>query len=208
MAQRVKYPRTPHLPWSPGATSDDRVLDDTSHFTNQCVVVTEKMDGENTTIYPDYCHARSIDSPHHVSRDWVKRLQSEIGHLIPEGWRICGENLYATHSIKYTNLHDYFQVFSIWDQDNVALSWPETVEWCDLLGLTPVPVLWQGIWDEIFLRNLKINEGEQEGYVVRPLDPIPYERFDELVAKWVRKNHVQSDQHWLHAPIETNELKE
>ena len=25
---RVKYPRTFHLPWSPGATSDDRIMDD------------------------------------------------------------------------------------------------------------------------------------------------------------------------------------
>ena len=28
----VKYPRTYHLPWSPGATKDDRTLPDVSHF--------------------------------------------------------------------------------------------------------------------------------------------------------------------------------
>ena len=60
---RIKYPRTPHFPWSPGATDDDKILQDLSVFDKQPVVITEKMDGENTTIYADgYIHARSLDS--------------------------------------------------------------------------------------------------------------------------------------------------
>lgn len=50
----VKYPRTYHLPWSPGATDDDRVLTDEeleANFSGRMVVATEKMDGENTTMY-------------------------------------------------------------------------------------------------------------------------------------------------------------
>jgi hypothetical protein len=35
-------------------------------------------------------------------------------------------------------------VFSIWNEQN-ALSWDETVEWAELLGLFTVPVLWRGI---------------------------------------------------------------
>ena len=58
---RVKYPRTWHLPWSPGATADDRVLDSVSHFYGREIVVTTKMDGECTTMYSDFLHARSID---------------------------------------------------------------------------------------------------------------------------------------------------
>jgi len=42
------------------------------------VVVTEKMDGENTTMYCDNIHARSIDGRHHPSRDWVKMTVGEI----------------------------------------------------------------------------------------------------------------------------------
>jgi len=48
---RVKYPRTPHLPWSPGASSDDVRHLNIDHFKNKQVVVTEKMDGENTSLY-------------------------------------------------------------------------------------------------------------------------------------------------------------
>lgn len=44
----IKYPRTFHLPWSLGATSDDKVLKNVDHFEGTCVVITEKMDGENS----------------------------------------------------------------------------------------------------------------------------------------------------------------
>ena len=86
------------------------------------VVVTEKLDGENTTMYTDYIHARSLDSHHHPSRDWVKQLHGEIGYKIPVGWRVCGENMYARHSIVYYDLTTYFYGFSIWDETNTALS--------------------------------------------------------------------------------------
>ena len=48
---RYKYPRTYHLPFSPGFTSDDKVLKDDSYFRGKEIVVTEKMDGENVSIY-------------------------------------------------------------------------------------------------------------------------------------------------------------
>ena len=57
-----KYPRTPHLPWSPGKTNDDKVLKDTSHFLGKEIVMSLKMDGEATTLYNNHMHARSIDS--------------------------------------------------------------------------------------------------------------------------------------------------
>ena len=44
---KIKYPRTFHLPWSPGATSDDKMLKSIEHFIGKEVVITEKMDGEN-----------------------------------------------------------------------------------------------------------------------------------------------------------------
>ncbi len=119
---RIKYPRTPHLPWSLGATNDDVKQRDLSHFVGKQVVVTEKMDGENTTLYNDYIHARSIDSRFHPSRAWVKALQVQVGYKIPIRWRICGENLYARHSISYNNLPSYFMAFSVWNELNQCLS--------------------------------------------------------------------------------------
>ena len=47
----LKYPRTYHLATSPGLQNDDRRLSSTlAPFLGQRVVVTEKIDGEGTTM--------------------------------------------------------------------------------------------------------------------------------------------------------------
>jgi len=206
----VKYPRSYHLPWSEGKTNDDKVHPDCSIFEQNDVVVTEKLDGENTTIYRDYVHARSIDGRNHWSRSWVKNLQAQIGYEIPEGWRICCENLYAKHSIKYTNLDSYVYVFSIWNEKNVCLSWDETVAYCDILGLPTVPVLYRGLWDEKAVRALysDAKRATSEGYVARNSREFKYLDFKKNLGKFVRKEHIATSHHWFFDCSEKNELKQ
>ncbi len=206
MSSLIKYPRTSHLPWSPGGTSDDAFLADVSQFHGREVVVTEKMDGENTTMYPDAIHARSVDGRHHPSRDWVKALHGGIAHQIPEGWRLCGENVYAQHSVRYDRLASYFYLFSIWTEENVALSWDDTLDWAERLGLVTVPELYRGPYDQDFVESLTIDTSTQEGYVVRVVDSFEFSEFSRSLAKWVRKGHVQTDQHWMFAEIIPNQL--
>src|SRR5207249_1831384 len=79
----------------------------------------------------------------HPSRSYVRQLHASICGEIPDSMRICGENLWAKRSIKYTRLSAFFQVFSIWEGTH-CLSWDGTVEWVQLLGLTLVPVLYRG----------------------------------------------------------------
>jgi hypothetical protein len=196
---KVKHSRTYHLPWSPGVSSDDRVLRSTDQFEGHRVIVTEKRDGECTSLYRDgTVHARSIDGTNHPWQDAVKAMWRERCIDLPEGWRVVGENLYAEHSIRYDNLTDWIEVFAIFDETNTALSWDETLEWSSLLGLWTVPVLWKGLWDEDQIRHLPYNldSEKQEGFVVRVDGPIAFEDWDWVVAKWVRKGHVQTDQHW------------
>ena len=203
---KIKYPRTPHLPWSLGATSDDIRHANLQQFSGQQVVVTEKMDGENTTLYRDDIHARSIDGRYHPSRAWVKALQANIGYRIPNGWRICGENLYAQHSIAYDELASYFLAFSVWDDANRCLSWPETLAFLAELELSSPKVIYQGLWCEETIRNIELDLSKQEGYVVRLANSFHYDDFKSAVAKWVRPNHVTSDQHWMHQQIIANKL--
>lgn len=200
---RVHYPRTPHLPWSPGATSDDVRTTDLSGLTGREVVVTEKLDGENTTLYPDGLHARSLDSAHHPSRAWVKSLQGLVGASIPPGWRVCGENVFARHSLSYEDLDSWFYAFSVWDGDR-CLDWDATVRFARDRGM-PVPrVLWRGVFDEKALRALRVDLTRQEGFVVRTAAGFTRAEFTRRVAKWVRRGHVQTDQHWMQAPVVVN----
>ncbi|MGN9837095.1 RNA ligase family protein [Nonomuraea sp. H19] len=202
---RVHYPRTPHLPWSPGATSDDVRAGDLSGLSGREIVVTEKLDGENTTLYADGLHARSLDSAHHPSRAWVKGLQGRIGPAIPPGWRVCGENMYARHSIVYQDLESWFYGFSVWDGAR-CLEWDHTVRFLRRLGV-PVPrVLWRGVFDERALRALRLDTGRQEGYVVRTVEGFDRAEFAGRVAKWVRGRHVRTGTHWMHAAVEANGL--
>ncbi|HEX5567042.1 MAG TPA: RNA ligase family protein [Streptomyces sp.] len=203
---RVPYPRTPHLPWSPGASPDDVRAGDLSGLRGTEVVVTEKLDGENTTLYRDGLHARSPDSAHHPSRAWVKGLQGRIGAAIPPGWRVCGENLHARHSIAYRGLESWFYGFSVWDGGDRCLDWDRTVRFLRRLGV-PVPrVLWRGIYDERALRALRVDTVRQEGYVVRSVQGFGREEFGRRVAKWVRPGHVRTDRHWMRSPVVENGL--
>lgn len=206
---RVKYSRTPHLPWSLGLTEDDRVLRSLSAFEGRRVIVTQKMDGENSSLYSDGLHARSVDSRNHPSRNWLKNFHAQIQGDIPENWRICGENLFAKHSIWYDQLSSYFMGFSVWNEKNVCLSWDETLEWFKLLGIEPVPVMYDGVFDETLIRKLwdPKRAEKEEGYVVRVADAFTYAQFKTHVGKFVRENHVQTTKHWmLGQAVEPNQL--
>jgi hypothetical protein len=185
------------------------MLSSVAHFEGREVVVTVKMDGENTTLYRDGIHARSLDGASHESQAWVRALQGRIGRDIPEGWRVCGENLFARHSIGYQGLPSYFMAFSIWNERNETLSWDETVEWAALLDLVTVPVLWRGTWDEAAIKGLyqpTLDGNPMEGYVVRVAASFPYEAFAKSLAKFVRSNHVQTTEHWKSQAVVPNKL--
>lgn len=206
---QVKYPKTCHLPWSLGVTNDDKVIETLTGFIGKRVIISEKRDGENTSLYKHTMHARSIDSDNHPSRAWVKQFWNNIRHDIPEGWRICGENLYAKHSIWYKDLNSYFEGFSIWNENNTALSWDSTLEWFSLLGVRSVPILYDGLFDEKFVRNFsaKLNLNTQEGYVIRTAGEIQFDEFKLKVAKYVRANHVTSNKHWKNSEMILNKQK-
>ena len=213
MSLLVKYPKTMHLPWSPGLQNDDRLITSLEVLMESEVVVTEKMDGENATLYSNHYHARSLDSRHHPSRDWIKSFHGQIKYLLPTNIRICGENLYAEHSIRYEELTSYFQGFSVWDNDpNVCWSWDETLKLFQEIGITPVREIWRGSGIEFYSHHEQIDDlcsqPGIEGYVVRTVQAFPFNDFSTHVAKFVRKDHVQTDVHWMQKPVVPNKLRE
>ncbi len=208
---KYKYPRTYHFPFSEGASSDDKILKDTNIFAGKRIVVTIKMDGENTTVYPDGTfHARSMDSKHRSYHSYLANIVNTFYYNIPTGYRVCGEYMYAKHSISYDNLDTYFYVFGIYDDKNTCLSWEDTTKLCKELGIITVPVVYEGIYDEEKIKQLakETVANGQEGIVVRIADSFQYEDFSKNVAKFVRKGHVQTDEHWTDKEIIPNKLKQ
>lgn len=211
----VKYPKTLHFPDSPGVNDDDKVWHEAPQtLWGSHVVVTEKLDGECTTLTPDKWHARSLDTPYHPSRRVVQELHDQIKREIPTGWRICGENCYAFHSIFYEMQWPWFYVFSIWDDKNRCLPWDETVEYASVLNLPTVPEIYCGDWSDerqvkCWTNTSHFPQGEfgpnQEGYVVRVAGGFHFDEFSTKIAKWVRSNHVKTADFWLRYQIVVNQ---
>lgn len=194
----MKYPKTLHLPYSPGLTKDDKKIKDLSYLSDCEVVVTEKLDGENTCIEHDRVHARSKNSSAHPSRNRIKAIHAEIRHLIPAGIAVFGENVFAKHSIEYDNLDSSFYVFAILDKSGDAFySWHMTKLLAKEYGLKTVPVIYEGPYKKKFeIPAMSAFGSTCEGFVVRDKGPISLYEFDKYVAKYVRADHVRTDEHW------------
>lgn len=201
MTELTKYPRTPHLPGSPGSTSDDK------HISREGLallssgidlVVTEKLDGGNYTMTRDHAFARSLDGTSHLWDNPAKALWASIRHDIPAGWRVSGESLYARRSVAYTDLPGWFVVFGVWNDLDELISWGETAEWAELLGLPLAPVLYRGAdfsaasaaWAD------QRDSATSEGFVMRDSRSFHGRDFATRVAKWVRADHVQTSASW------------
>lgn len=198
-----KHPRTFHLPWSPVKSKDDKTLMNADGFIGKDVVVTEKYDGENFSLYRDCLHARSLDYSYHKSRDLIKSLWAEKRFFIPENHRICGEYLYAQHSIHYDNLASYFLAHSVWGKD-ICLSWENTMFLLTDIGISCVDILYYGKWNEDLIRSVKLNQNS-EGYVVRIKESFNYSDYGRNVAKCVLRP-VETDEHWMKKQIIKNGL--
>lgn len=213
---RIRYPRTYHVPFSPGRTKDDRVLDEAtfrSAFTDKRVIVSLKLDGEASSGYPDgYFHARSPEGAPHPSQSRIRAWVAAHAYEIPAGWRLCLENLQAVHSIAYTALPAHFVLLSIWDAHNICIPYDDTLEWAQLLGVPMPPVLYDGLFDEAVLRGLwreRDARGDlMEGWVMRTAEPFFYKDFKYHVAKFVRAGHVQAGaHHWRRGPVIENKVR-
>lgn len=222
----MKYPRTYHLPDSPGLGSDDKRLPSLDIFAGRRVVATEKMDGEGTTMTREATYPRSPDGRSHPSRNWVKAHHARKAADIPADWRISGEYMYARHSLVYTRaagnaLPAFFLGFGVWDESNCLLDWDQTLEVFALLDIVPVKVLYDGPFSPDLSARLAqcLDPERQEGFVLRDAGRIAYPegtagegKFLTGLAKWVREDHVQTDRHWANAwrdePDFRNELIE
>lgn len=215
-----KYNRTFHLPWSKGCTNDDKMAASVEKLIGVPIVITEKMDGSNTSIEAAGCFSRShAGAPTHASFDGLKMLHAEVGYQIPPDMQFFGEWCFALHSIAYSELPGYFLLFGIREldsEDAFWYAWEEVEEYSEYFELPTVPVLFKGTVSsekelqqlvESFMTQPSACGGIREGVVARVQREFKDSEFAECVMKCVRANHVQTSEHWKDQVIVRNKLK-
>lgn len=207
---KLKAPRIYHLPWSEVLSADDKRIRHNNMFNGKDVVVTVKYDGSGISLYNDGTfHSRSIQSSRqHESNDylhswWANKLYTDNYVILHNKWpnlRLVGENMYATHTISYNNLEDVFLLHSAWN-GTTCLSWNDTLTICTLLNITPVPVLYKGLYKEDIVKGYntldRYRDDIVEGYIIRNSDEYLYNDSDFNIAKFVSSRFViKNDKHW------------
>lgn len=218
-----KYPRTFHVPWSKGATNDDKIATDLSCVINTDIIITEKIDGSNTSLEAIGCFARTHSGPPtHLSFDGLKALHSTIKYKIPDNCQLFGEWAFAKHSIEYDKLPGYFLLFAVREVgpsdkfDPIWASWEEVEMWSKEIEVSTVPVLFKGQvktqnelqeLTESFMNQPSCYGEIREGIVIRAQCGFTNHSFKNHVFKMVRENHVQTSEHWKNQEIVKNKLK-
>lgn len=221
-----KYPKTMHLPFSPGSTSDDKFMsdEDFEELVGELLVITEKLDGSNVCLTNEHVYARShAGPPGHASFAPLKKFHANYKYVIPAGFSVFGEWCYAVHSIKYQMLQHPLNLFGVReDETGEWLTWSDVEFFATELCVPTVPVILRGaVHRKEELQNLIENFAQyssvygptREGLVVRKEYDVKEEmrvlsghnksiRMLSGLGKWVRKNHVQTDEHWTRKPVE------
>lgn len=202
-----KYPKTPYLPFSSYVDRKDKIVSlEDSSLVGRNVIASIKYDGENASVSKARVWARSLSSVDHEYRHWVKEFAAKWQYLLGDNERVCGENLYAVHSIKYEKLLSYFYAFSVWDGET-CLSWDDSLKKFNQFGLNHVEVFYEGEFNfNKIMSAFQPYKLDNEGFVVRISDSFHYNDFGKCVAKWVRSNHVESPVHWTKLPLRINAL--
>jgi hypothetical protein len=193
------------------ATSVDTLLD-------VPLIITEKMDGSNTSLEAEGCFARTHSGvPTHASFDGLKALHASLKCHINHGLQLFGEWCYAKHSIEYSELPGYFLLFNMRDLEyNEWAAWKDVEIWAGVLDIPTVPVLFQGQVSsekelkeltESFMNQPSVCGGIREGVVIRLAQSFLDDNFSTSVMKCVRANHIQTTEHWKNQEIVRNKLK-
>jgi len=212
----IKYPSTPYLPFS---ESIGNPITNIKLLLGMPLLVTIKMDGSNACITKDKIAARNGQYADHTSFDLLKTEHIYKRSTIPENLQVFGEWLYAKHSIHYKDnlsLSSRFQIFNIYDVNlRCFLGWDEVKDIAKCIDYPTVPIVAENIsieneWE--FTSTLsrmarKVIESGHEGIVIRPMIPFHYGHFEICTGKYVRANHVQTDNHWKDMHIVKNEVK-
>lgn len=189
------------------------------------LIVEEKLDGSNTGFSFDsdgVLHFQSktkyfgsnTHPQHHLLFNWGWERRDALWAAIGPGINVYGEWLYAKHTLKYTELPDYFVAFDVYDREgDYFWSTEDRDALLSSLGIAVVPRITVGSFSD--LEALKaVAEGPsafgsptKEGIYLRLEDGDRLSIRAKYVRPEFREKHGNEDRWWKNAVRERNELK-
>ena len=183
--QHIKHPSTPYLDIS--QTANEKVVV-TQSFIGERVTITEKMDGEITSIYPDGSfHARSLDSGAAWQRDVIHSYLPSIVSAMRYDEHFVFENMYAKHTIEYDDLESYLYLLYV-VRNGFVISYEQTRMIASKIGLVMPRVLLSGVFRSA--NNVLLMKSYREGFVLRVNRSFPYAKLGEFTGKYVVPDFV------------------
>ena len=222
-----KFPRTPHLLDLGAATSDDIHADMSSLRIEGHVVITEKIDGANMgfSLSPDRSQIVVQNRSHYVNSStheqfkklglWVERHREELYQLLDrdpffaERYILFGEWVFATHSIPYAHLPDYFIAYDLYDR--ATQTWEHTQGLRRLLSSTTisvVPVIHEGIppTDDVLRAMVQSKSSFYDGRVEGVYVKVERDTRVAFRGKIVRDDFIAGNEHWTRGGLRVNGL--
>lgn len=219
-----RFPHTPHLAWlGEGTPRDDKVLapDEAAELLSGEVVVEEKLDGANLGISVGEDGVMRVqnrgtyltrDNAHPQFRplfDWLETRRVELEDALFPSLMLFGEWCVAVHSVRYSQLPDWFLAFDVYDREAGRFwSTQRRNALVDRLGLARVPQVARGRFDlpglEALMGDSRFTDDPAEGLYIRRES----EEWLEGRAKLVRAAFTQAiGEHWSRRSIERNALR-
>lgn len=223
MSEFLRFPKTPHLAWlGPGRPRDDKELPvaEMQALLSHAVLVEEKVDGANLGFSVgvderlqvqnrgNFLDEASLHPQFKPLRHWLAVHRDALVKALGHDLILFGEWCYATHSVHYTRLPDWFIAFDVYDRPAGKFwSAERRNRLAHMLELAVVPALAKGRFtlEEVkrFLAVSRFADAEAEGVYVR------WDTNDHLEqrAKLVRGEFTQAmDEHWSRGPLRLNRL--
>ena len=179
-------------------------MEDPQALADREIVVTEKLDGDNTLIFQGEVYDRSGAR----AGPWAGLVKKHHAwKLAGTGLSLYGENLHPVHAIEYAPMApgETFRAFALRRLDGTFESFQALEDLCSSLDIPTVPVLFRGRrnsaaeLDQLIHRahtEPSLLGGEREGVVVRVSGEIRTPDFPRMACKSVRLGHVQAEEHW------------
>lgn len=218
-----KFPSTPYIDVENNVNiRTDKVLskEEVRIFLAHEIYVEEKIDGANLGISfndkgecllqnrGDYLYS-PLDGQWALLINWLDIHEDDIFENLTNEYILFGEWCYATHSIKYEALPDWFVAFDIFDKkENKFFSVQRRDEMLERMNVQKVPMLGRGKYslDQLmqFMGKSKYGNGLGEGIYLRQDDG----DYLKNRAKIVRNGFKQKiERHWTKEKMCHNQIK-